>query len=140
MSALSESPARRGLVLAAIMAGVSTVALIGDAGAAEPSTMTRIQAYSAARVDTAFDLVAATPASAPFMLPMAEKGDLLVPAGCAGLSADAQGECMDVAYEVDQTPSAVIETREGTTSTLLKLDPMRLAVVSDQTLNLDHSD
>jgi hypothetical protein len=124
-----------------VVTGVGTVEMTrNSAQAAEPSTMTRIEAYSAARVDTAFDLVAGMPASAPIMVPMAQKGDLLVPAGCAGLSADAQGECMDVAYEVDQTPSAVIETREGTTSTLLKLDPMTLAVVSDQTLSLDHSD
>jgi hypothetical protein len=120
-----------------VVTGVGTVEMTRTtAQAAEPSTMTRVQAYSAARVDTAFGLVAAMPASAPFMVPMAQKGDLLVPAGCAGLSADAQGECMDVAYEVDSTPSAVIETREGTTSTLLKLDPMTLAVVT----NLNHSD
>src|SRR5262245_54642613 len=99
-----------------VVTGVGTVEMTrGSAQAAEPQTMTRIQAYSAARVDTAFDLVAVMPASAPFMVPMAQKGDLLVPPGCAGMSTDAQDECMDVAYEVDSTPSAVIETREGTT-------------------------
>ena len=129
--------AKRVFALAALVVatGVSTVEMTRNtAQAAEPTSMTRIQAYSAARVDTAFDLVAAMPASAPFMVPMAQKGDLLVPPGCAGMSADAQGECMDVAYEMDSVPSAVVETREGTTSTLLKLDPMTLAVVTDQTL------
>ena len=127
---------KRVFALAAMIVatGVGTVEMTRDSAQAAESTMTRIQAYSAARVDTAFDLVAAMPASAPFMVPMAQKGDLLVPPGCAGLSADAQGECMDVAYEMDSVPSAVIETREGTTSTLLKLDPMTLAVVTDQTL------
>jgi hypothetical protein len=128
---------KRVFALAALIAatGVGTVEMTRNtAQAAEPMTMTRIQAYSAARVDTAFDLVAAMPARAPLMVPMAQKGDLLVPPGCAGMSADAQDECMDVAYEVDSTPSAVIESREGTTSTLLKLDPLTLAGVTDQTL------
>jgi hypothetical protein len=103
---------------------VSTlVALIGFAGvgtvarAAESITMTRIEAYSAARVDTTFDLVAAMPVRAPFMLPMAQKGDLPVPPGCFGVSTDAQAECMDVAYEVPAEPSVVVETQEGTTTT-----------------------
>ena len=112
-----------------VATGVGT----GAAQAAE-ATMTRIQAYSAARVDTAFDLVAAMPASAPVMVPMAQKGDLLVPPGCAGMSADAQDECMDVAYELDSVPSAVIETREGTTSTL-RLDPIPLAVVAGKRID-----
>jgi hypothetical protein len=128
--------AKRVFALAAlIVAGVGTVEMTRDsARASESMTMTRVQAYSAARVDTAFDLVAAMPPSAPFMVPMAQKGDLLVPPGCAGMNSDAQDECMDVAYEMDSAPSAVIESREGTTSTLLKLDPLTLAVVSDQTL------
>jgi hypothetical protein len=128
---------KRVFALAALIVatGVGTVEMSrSTAQAAEATTMSRIEAYSAARVDTAFDLVAAMPISAPFMVPMAQKGDLLVPPGCTGMSADAQGECMDVAYEMDSVPSAVIETREGTTSTLLKLDPMTLAVVTDQTL------
>ena len=126
---------KRLFALAALIvaAGVGTVEMSRNtAQAAEPMTMTRIEAYSAARVDTAFDLVAAMPASAPFMVPMAQKGDLLVPPGCAGMDADAQGECMDVAYEMDSLPSVVVETREGTTSTLLKLDPMTLAGVTGE--------
>ena len=126
---------KRLFALAALMAaaGVGTVEMSRNtAQAAEPMTMTQIEAYSAARVDTAFDLVAAMPASAPFMVPMAQKGDLLVPPGCAGMDADGQGECMDVASEMDSLPSAVFETREGTTSTLLKLDPMTLAGVTSE--------
>jgi hypothetical protein len=123
---------RRVFALAALI--VATGVATGAAQAAEATMMTRIQAYSAARVDIAFDLVAAMPASAPFMVPMAQKGDLLVPPGCTGMSADAQDECMDVAYELDSVPSAVIETREGTTSTL-RLDPMPLAVVAGQRID-----
>jgi hypothetical protein len=96
------------------------------AQAAESMTMTRIGAYSAARVDTAFDLVAAMPARAPFMLPMAQKGDLSVPPGCSGVPTD-QAECMDVAYEVPSEPSVVVETQEGTTTTLMRMDAMTVA-------------
>ena len=126
---------RRVFALAALIVatGVGSVEMAGNtAQAAEATTMSAIEAYSAARVDTAFDLVAAMPASAPVMVPMAQKGDLLVPPGCTGMSADAQDECMDVAYEMDSLPSAVFETREGTTSTLLKLDPMTLAGVTGE--------
>jgi hypothetical protein len=127
---------RRVFALAALIVttGVGTEEMTRNSAQAAEPAMTRIAAYSAARVDTAFDLVSAMPASAPFMVPMAQKSDLLVPPGCAGMSADAYDECMDVAYEVDSVPSTVIESREGTTSTLLKLDPMTLAVVTDQTL------
>ena len=126
--------AKRLFALAALMvaAGVGTVEMSRNTAQAAEPMMTRIEAYSAARVDTAFDLVASMPASAPFMVPMAQKGDLLVPPGCAGMDADAQGECMDVAYEMDSLPSVVVETREGTTSTLLKLDPMTLAGVTSE--------
>jgi hypothetical protein len=126
---------RRAFALAALIVatGVGTVELTrGGARPAEP--MTRVQAYSAARIGTAFELVAAMPPAAAFILPMAEKGDFLVPPGCAHLTADERSECIDVAYEIGSTPSAVVETREGMRSTLLKLDPMRIAVVSDQTL------
>ena len=119
---------------ALIMAiGVGAVEMtLNSARAGELQAMSRIEAYSAARVDTAFDLVAAIPASAPVMVPMAQKGDLLVPPSCNGITADTRGECMDVAFEMDSAPSVVVETRQGTTSTLLKLDPMTLAVVTDQ--------
>ena len=122
-----------GLIVAT---GVATVELTRNtAQAAEQSTvMTRSAAYAAARVDTAFDLVAALPAGKAVMVPMAQKGDLLVPAGCSTLSGDVQAECMDVAYELPSPPSVVVETRDGTTSTLLRMDPITLAGVSDEAL------
>ena len=43
---------------------------------------------------------------------------------------------MDVAYEVESTPSVVVESREGTTSTLLRMDPITLAGVPEQALQL----
>ena len=121
-----------------VATGVVTVELTRDsAQAAEQQfTMSRAEAYAAARVDTAFDLVAVMPAAEPVMVPMALKGDLPVPFGCMGVQGDAQAECMDVAYELDSTPSLVVETREGTTSTLLRMDPITLAGVPEQDLQL----
>jgi hypothetical protein len=121
---------KREFALAALIVaiGVGTVETSRNtAEAAEPTVMTRIEAYSAARIDTAFDLVAALPASAPFMLPVAQKGDLLVPPGCTGMDADVQAECMDVAYELPAEPSIIIETRGGTTTTLMRMDAMTVA-------------
>jgi hypothetical protein len=119
-----------------VVTGVATVELTRNtAQAAEQATvMTRHAAYAAARVDTAFDLVAALPAAKAVMVPMAQKGDLLVPAGCGSLSGDAQAECMDVAYELPSPPSVVVESRDGTTSTLLRMDPITLAGVSEEAL------
>ena len=118
-----------------VATGIVTVELTrNSAEAAEPLTMTRVAAYSAARVDTAFDLVAAMPTAAPLMVPMAQKGDLEVPAGCTAEQGDAQAECVDVAYEVESVPSVVVETRVGSTSTLLRLDPMTVAGVNENVL------
>jgi len=129
---------RKVFALAALIVatGVATVEMTRNtAQAAEQATvMTRTAAYAAARVDTAFDLVAALPRGKAVMVPMAQKGDLLVPAGCSTLSGDAQAECMDVAYELPSPPSVVVETRDGTTSTLLRMDPITLAGVSDDAL------
>ena len=129
---------RKVFALAALIVatGVATVEMTrNSAQAAEQATvMTRTAAYAAARVDTAFDLVAALPRGKAVMVPMAQKGDLLVPAGCSTLSGDAQAECMDVAYELPSPPSVVVETRDGTTSTLLRMDPITLAGVSDDAL------
>ena len=129
---------RKVFALAALIVatGVTTVELTRNtAMAAEPtSVMTPAAAYSAARVDTAFDLVAALPAGKAVMVPMAQKGDLLVPAGCSTLAGDAQAECMDVAYELPSPASIVVESREGTTSTLLRMDPITLAGVSEDAL------
>jgi len=120
-----------------VATGVVTVELTrNSAQAAEPVTMTRAEAYAAARVDTAFDLVATIAAGPAVMVPMAQKGDLPVPFGCFGVQGDAQAECMDVAYEIESTPSVVVETREGTTSTLLRMDPMTLAGVTEETLQV----
>jgi hypothetical protein len=120
-----------GLAAVILAMGLGTVEMTRDsAQAAEATTMFRIQAYSAARVDTAFDLVAAMPASAPFMVPMAHKGDLPVPSNCLGMSGDMQAECMDVAYELPAEPSIVIETHEGTTTTLMRMDAMTIAKVN----------
>lgn len=121
------------LTLAALIAATGVaVETPAFAQAGEPSIMTRNEAYAAARVDTVFDLVAAMPVSAPFMVPMAQKGDLLVPPGCADMRGDMQGECMDVAYEIESVPSVVVETREGSTSTLMRLDPFTLAGITDE--------
>jgi hypothetical protein len=121
---------KRVFTLAALIgfAGVETVEMTRNtAQASEPITVTRIAAYSAARIDTAFDLVAAMPERAPFMLPMAQKGDLPMPPGCFGVSPDVQAECMDAAYELPAEPSIVIETRDGTTTTLTRMDGMTVA-------------
>jgi hypothetical protein len=118
-------------VLAALI-GTIGVMMQGSALAGEPIVMTRSEAYAAARIDTAFDLVAVMPARAAVMLPMAQKGDLLIPPGCADMAGDVQGECMDVAYEIESVPSIVVETRNGTTSTLLRLDPFTLADVANE--------
>lgn len=117
-----------------VATGVATVELTQGSAQAGTMTMTRTQAYSAARVDTVFDLVATMPAAASVMVPMAQKGDLPVPLGCTGVQGDAQAECMDVAYELPSEPSVVVETREGTTSTLLRMDAMTLAGVDEGTL------
>jgi hypothetical protein len=83
--------------------------------------------YARWRVDAAFDVVARLPIVAAVSVPMATKGDLPVPAGCAALSDDAQAECMDVAYEPDAPSSVVVETRIGSTSTLMRMDAMTIA-------------
>jgi hypothetical protein len=125
---------KKAFALAALIVatGVAVEMTQSSARAGEPGTMTRMQAYAAARLDTAFDLVAAMPASAPVMVPMAQKGDLLIPPGCASMEGDTQGECMDVAYEIESAPSVVVETRQGSTSTLMRLDPFTLAGVTNE--------
>ena len=117
-----------------VATGVAAVALGQGPAQADPVFPHDAASYTAWRIDAAFDAVAAMPQVAAVMVPMADKGDLPIPLGCVGIVGDAQSECMDVAYEMDSVPSAVVESREGTTSTLLKLDPMTLAVVTDQTL------
>ena len=66
-----------------VATGVAAVELGRDTAQAEPvNIMTRDAAYAAARVDTAFDLVAALPATPAVMIPMAHEGR---PSGPAGL-------------------------------------------------------
>src|SRR4051812_4034271 len=107
MSAVSLSPIRRPLIAALlVVTGVGTVLMTRNTEQlGEPTQMIRIEAYSAGRVDSAFDLVAELPAGAPPMLPLAQKGDLLVPPSCAGMRRETQAECTHVAYEVDSLPS-----------------------------------
>lgn len=120
-------------VLAALIVatGVGAVELTRSEAQAEPA-MTRDGAYAAARVDTVFDLVADLPMTVAVMVPMAEKGDLAVPQGCLGVQGDAQAECMDVAYEVPSEPSVVIDTTVGNTTTLMRMDAMTIAGVTDE--------
>lgn len=110
------------LSLATLVLAAGFASFAGAASAGQ--LMSRDEAYSAARVDTAFDLVAAIPQRPDFSLPMASKGDLLIPAGCVGIRGDAQAECMDVAYE---EPSIVVETRTAGTSTLMRMDSVTVA-------------
>jgi hypothetical protein len=125
---------RKVFVLAALIVatGVGAVEMTRSEAQAEPASMNRDQAYAAARVDTVFDLVADMPMTVAVMVPMAEKGDLAVPQGCLGVQGDAQAECMDVAYEVPSEPSVVIDTTVGNTTTLMRMDAMTVAGVSDE--------
>jgi hypothetical protein len=126
--------------LAALIVAVGVTGIELTRGTAQAETILGarspvvVAAYAGARVDTTFDLVADMPAMAQIMIPVAMKGDLPVPLGCMGISGDAQAECMDVAYELDTVPSLVVETRVGTTSTLLRMDPLTVAGISDAEL------
>jgi hypothetical protein len=119
---------------AIVVIGVTGVELTRSTAQAETAKWQRspvvVAAYAGARVDTTFDVVADMPRTADIMLPLAMKGDLPVPLGCRGIDGDAQAECMDVAYETD-SPSVVVETRVGSTSTLERLDPVTVATFSE---------
>jgi hypothetical protein len=83
--------------------------------------------YAGSRVDGAFQLVGTMPTSSSYEITVAEKGDL-PPLGCAGPFRPAvQAECIDAALEVAAEPSAVVETRFGTTSILTRMDAMLVA-------------
>ena len=119
------------LALAALIVATcgAEVELRPDTAQAEPvNSMTRDAAYAAARVDTAFALIDALPATPAVMTPMAIKGDLPVRPGCLGVQSFVQAECMDLAYELPAEPSIVIETREGTTTTLMRMDAVTVAL------------
>ncbi|MGH6925994.1 MAG: hypothetical protein ACRED5_19890 [Propylenella sp.] len=117
---------RKAFALAALIAatGVAAVELTRSSAQAESTS----PPYASARIAGAFDVAANMPPVEPVRVPMAVKGDLPVPLGCMlGMSADEQAECMDVAYEVPSEPSIVVETRFGTTSTLLRMDSVTVA-------------
>lgn len=113
-----------GLIVAT---GIATVELTRSPAQAEGVD------YVTARVDGAFQAVSEMPQVAAVRVPLAVKGDLQMPHGCTGIgTTDAQAECMDTAYEIDSEPSIVVETRIGSTSTLMRMDAMTLAGVSDE--------
>ena len=118
-----------------IATGVAAVEFGRDAGqTSSVSIMTRDATYAATRVDTAFDLAAALPSTPTAIFPMAMKGDLPVPQDCLGLQGDAQAECMDVAYEPSAEPSIIVETGEGTTTTLMRMDATTVAGMAEEAL------
>ena len=119
-------------VIAALIVAIGVAPFLAPSGGNVPlaQTMNHAQAYAASRVDTVFDIVATMPVRPNVIFPMAMKGDLPVPPGCFGISVDAQAECMDEAYELPAEPSIVIETREGTTTTLMRMDALTIAGVS----------
>jgi hypothetical protein len=120
---------KRVLALVALIAatGVAAVEMSRTAAHADPNLVSGGAAgYAGARVDAAFQLVAAMPVRT-ILVPMAEKGDLM-PIGCAGpYRPEVAAECIDTAYEVEAEPSVVVETREGNTSILTRLDGLTVA-------------
>jgi hypothetical protein len=116
---------RKVFAIAALV--VTSLAATAEAGTVFPTDQA---SYARWRVDAAFDLVAKLPTTTPVSVPLAMKGDLEVPLGCADISGDAQAECMDVAYEPDSMPSVIVETRIGSTSTLMRMDAMTVAGVT----------
>jgi len=128
---------RKAFAVAALIVatGVATVELTRTPAQAESTLTQGSGTYAASRIDGAFKVAAAMPSVAPVRVPMAVKGDLPIPVGCLGLDTDAQAECMDVAYEMPSEPSIVVETRFGTTSTLMRMDAMTLAEFPSEQLN-----
>ena len=119
---------RKVFALAALIVatGVAAVELTRNSAQADTMPIERGDAsYASARIDAVFNVVAEMPAMPRVIVPLAQKGDLEVPVGCEGA---AEAECMDVAYEVQSEPSLVVETRAGTTSTLMRMDAMTVAV------------
>jgi hypothetical protein len=125
---------KRGIALVALIVATGFATLGIKSDSAQSQTMTRDQAYSAARLDTVFDLVATMPAAKIVTVPLAMKGDLPVPLGCFDASADTAAECMDAAYELPSEPSIVFETSEGTTTTLMRADALTVAGSPGKTL------
>ena len=114
---------------AALIVATGIVATEFSRGSAQAEYMPAegTTAYSASRIAVAFDAAAEVPPVTPIGFPVATKGDLPVPLECVGAAADAQAECMDVAYEVPSVPSIVVETRFGNTSTVMRMDALTVA-------------
>ena len=110
--------------------GVAGVELTRSTAKADTAHDLSIAEYAASRIDAAFQVVAEMPPVPAIRVPLAQKGDLLVPPGCVGIAAEA--ECMDVAYETPSAPSVVVETRVGTTTTLMRMEAMTLADLADE--------
>ncbi len=117
---------RKAFALAAliVVTGVAGVELSHSAAQAGTAYAPE---YAVKRIDAAFNVAANMPAVEPVSVPMAQKGDLPIPLGCLWMSPEDQSECMDVAYEVPSVPSIVVETRDGNTTTLLRMDAMTVA-------------
>jgi hypothetical protein len=118
-----------------VATGVAAVELTRSPALAESAQIESTAVYAGSRIDVAFDVVAAMPPVAPVRVPMATKGDLPIPPGCQNIPADAQAECMDVAYEVPSEPSVIVETRFGNTSTLMRMDALTVADVPEEQPN-----
>ncbi len=115
---------------------IATLVVVSLGTAAQAGTLfpTDEAGYARWRIDAAFNVAAQMPVVAAVSVPMAMKGDLPVPLGCADAKGDTQAECMDVAYEPDATPSMVVETRIGSTSILTRMDAFAVAGVSAKSL------
>ena len=118
-----------------VATGVATVELTrSSAQAAEPVMMTRAEAYAAARVDTAFDLVAALPAARPSWCRWRRRATCRFRLAAPASRATRRPSAWMSPTSSNSAPSVVVETREGTTSTLLRMDAMTLAGVNERTL------
>ena len=118
-----------------VATGVVTVELTRNRRRRRAAIMTRTEAYAAARVDTAFDLVATMPERPAVMVPMAQRATCRS-RSAARASRRRAGRVHGRRLRGRIEPSVVVETREGTTSTLMRMDPMTLAGVTDQALQL----
>ena len=110
--------------------GVAGVELTRGTAKAETAHDIGTADYAASRIAAAFEVVAEMPPVPAVRVPLAQKGDLPVPDGCVGIPAEA--ECMDVAYETPSVPSVVVETRFGTTTTLMRMEAMTLADLANE--------
>jgi hypothetical protein len=115
-----------------VATGIAGVELTRSAAQAESAYGPGTPAYAVSRIDAVFETAAGMPPVEMVRVPMAKKGDLPIPLGCLWVPADQQSECMDIAYEVPSVPSIVVETRVGSTSTLMRMDAMTVADFADE--------